>query len=408
MSSRIKRSFWQLSIAIFAAMQVVSTLVNCAPAQHSNSTQDITYLKHPGTPAYFLDSGDLLGIFIEGVLGKLDSNPPIHLPEPGSDLPPSMGFPIVVQQNGTITLPIVKPLSVRGMTLEQTEQTIIRAYRGTNSKGEKILRDSSRIIVTLQRERTVRVTVIRQDEPASFNNRNFNRTTVNQRSDRSGRGTVLQMPAYKNDLLHAMIQTGGIPGVNAKPNVQIFRGETRTKSTLDNRTSSNDPFPRTNLGHSFQRSNRARAESQIPIRGFQKRTNESTNRTQPILGNGDIILVESKPTEVFYTSGLLRSNQYPFPRDKSIDVLQAIAIAGGSLAPQTSRLGYPRFPASDLLIVRNRAGLPPINIKVDLNEALNDPRQRIRIAPGDNLILNFKPGEQAANVGIEVLSFQRW
>ena len=48
------------------------------------------------------------------------------------------------------------------------------------------------------------------------------RAQVTDRNDQSSRGFVLQMPAYKNDVLNALLQTGGIPGVNAKPEIRIL------------------------------------------------------------------------------------------------------------------------------------------------------------------------------------------
>ena len=383
-------------------------------AQQTNTSTDITYLQHPGTKAYYLDSGDVLGIFIEGVLGKLDSNPPIQMPAPGSDLPPSMGYPVVVQRDGTVSLPLVKPISVRGMTLEQAEQRIANTYRGANSRGERILRDTNRIIVTLQRERTVRVTVIRQDNSRSasgLNRGTFNSQAVSNRSDQSGRGTVLQMPAYKNDLLHAMLQTGGLPGVNAKSDVRVLRSQSQYggSSSYRQTPSTQSPFPRTGPASLSNRSSSARpsnyyrppAESRISIRG-----GAVTNRANSVLQNGDVVLIESKPTEVFYTGGLLRAGQYLLPSDKSLNILEAVAIAGGSTAPRSGPLGFPRFPASELTIVRNRPGANSQNIRVDLQRAYSDPSQRVLVRPGDTLILNYKPQEQAGNVGIGVLRYR--
>ena len=109
---------------------------------------------------YTLDSEDVLGIFIEGVLGNADEAPPVQIPDQGSDLPPAIGFPVPVREDGTLSLPSVKPIPVRGLTIKQTEELIQRAYRGGP---EPILKEDGRIIVTLFRERTYRVFVVRQD-----------------------------------------------------------------------------------------------------------------------------------------------------------------------------------------------------------------------------------------------------
>ena len=55
-----------------------------------------------------------------------------------------------------------------------------------------------------------------------------------------------------------------------------------------------------------------------------------------ILNDGDIVVVESREREVFYTGGLLGGGEYPLPRDYDIDVLTAMSIAKqgyGALQP---------------------------------------------------------------------------
>ena len=100
---------------------------------------------------YTLDSKDVLGVFIEGVLGNADEAPPVQLASPDSDLPPAIGFPVPVREDGTLSLPSIKPIPVRGLTIKQAEELIQRAYRGGP---EPILKEDGRIIVTLFRERT--------------------------------------------------------------------------------------------------------------------------------------------------------------------------------------------------------------------------------------------------------------
>ncbi len=46
-----------------------------------------------------------------------------------------------------------------------------------------------------------------------------------------------------------------------------------------------------------------------------------------ILYDGDIVFIESRDTEVFYTGGLLGGGQYTLPRDYDLDIMQAISLA---------------------------------------------------------------------------------
>ena len=99
---------------------------------------------------YLLDAGDILGVFVEHVLGKFGEAPPVQVPAPGSDLPPSIGYPIVVREDGTISLPLIEKISVRGMSIEDAEKAVEKAYRAGK---EPILIGDARIIVTLSRKR---------------------------------------------------------------------------------------------------------------------------------------------------------------------------------------------------------------------------------------------------------------
>ena len=64
---------------------------------------------------------------IEGALGDRDQLPPINFPEIGN-LAPSFGFPIPVGEGGTVLLPLVKKVKVAGLTLEEAQEEINKAY----------------------------------------------------------------------------------------------------------------------------------------------------------------------------------------------------------------------------------------------------------------------------------------
>ena len=101
---------------------------------------------------YLLGEGDILGVYIEGVMppkaneDQIASAPPVNFPQPGSDLPPSVGYPIPVRDDGTLPLPLVEPIDVEGKTLAEAEKLIRQAY----VNDEKILRPGrDRILVSL-------------------------------------------------------------------------------------------------------------------------------------------------------------------------------------------------------------------------------------------------------------------
>ncbi len=84
------------------------------------------------TGPYLLDNGDILGVYVEGVLPyKPVSGAPANnsFPDGGNSVAdPPLGFPIVVQENGTIALPSIGPISAKGLSVEQVTDLIKKTY----------------------------------------------------------------------------------------------------------------------------------------------------------------------------------------------------------------------------------------------------------------------------------------
>ena len=96
--------------------------------------------------AHKVDVGDVLGIVIEGVLGKPGEALPYGIPsEPGEPL--AIGYPILVQANGKIVLPHIEGIKVKGMTLLQVQKSLRDAYM--NVKPAVLTTGNERILVTL-------------------------------------------------------------------------------------------------------------------------------------------------------------------------------------------------------------------------------------------------------------------
>ena len=120
-------------------------------------------------------------------------------------------------------------------------------------------------------------------------------------------------------------------------------------------------------------------------------------REDIILNDGDIVFVRAREFEIYYTGGLLNNGQFLLPRDTDLDVIEAVSIAGR--IPSTNR--SPAEP-TELIVLRRLPGQPQISIRVDLARALSNPRERILVAPGDMLILRYKPAERIFNFGDSV------
>lgn len=365
---------------------------------------DISLLTLEPPRDYQIAGGDILGVYIEGVLpfnqpGEPPAPPPVNFPDENSILPPSIGYPIAVQPNGTLDLPLIDPLDVEGLTLEQVRDKIRQAYIDA-----RVLQpDKARPIVSLIRERTYNIIVVRQDSGGAGGS-----GLIRGGSDRSASGALIKLPAYQNDILHALVETGGLPGLNAKNEVKVLRA-----STADKRK-------RAEFMQAFYSQQQAAicdpcacpptlpddpSILRIPLRlppGVVPGITEDDIR----LEDGDVVYIESRETEVYYTGGLLPGGEFQLPRDYDLDVLGALSLAGAGVAQQQQSGGrglgsaVSPVPPGKVYILRKTDCNGQVAIEVDLAKAINDPRQRPLIAAGDIIILQYKCEEEILNFGI--------
>lgn len=460
-----QKSISSMKCQIFCALLLSVFLNGCAaihpikgiPAQYLPSeykadmrsgkeTIDLSLLRQPAPKHYLLDSGDVLGVYIEGVLGQFKDVPPVHFPQ-SQEVAPSLGYPIPIREDGTISLPLIGSVFARGLTLTQLEDTIRRKYTTEKS----ILREGrDRILLSLQKPRSYRVLVIRQENSSDIVGSSAG--TLNVGKSKRGTGRVINLPAYSNDVLHALAETGGLPGLDAENSIYIIRGaahgvnqpispqpiQTGT-STSDNSTSrhgiqqvsdSYTPIPFANPtpadpafqvgqplysidGGTFYGSDEFMAPTiinestmqrsgiiKIPIR-LSPGEQIHLTREEIILHDGDVVFIESRETEIFYTGGLLGGGQYTLPRDYDLDILGAISIAQSARGGGSSKSsGGPSalnqdvtISASNAIILRQLPNGTQLPIKVDLYEAVRNPSQRVLIQPGDYVILQYTKSE---------------
>lgn len=364
---------------------------------------------------YELDAGDLLAFYIEGVTGEPDAVVPTHFPEEGSDLAAVTGYPFPIRDDGTISLPLIPAIDARGMTLTKLEERVREEY----TVKRKILQPGrDRITIGLIKERTTRVIVVRADQSidagAGANTQSLAARRLVQGVDESGKGYVIDLKAYKNDLMNALAESGGLPGLRAKNEVKILR---RSKA---------DPEKREMFIREFYAQHSMDpclcppplpedpSTTVVPLR-FYPEEMPDIREEDIILTEGDIVYIEGREAELFYTGGMLPGGQFPLPRDYDLDVIGAMGIAGfgpGSLSASGSGGGggggmggfgvgnLGGAPPSNLFVIRKTPCKQQITMKVDLVRALQDPRENILVAPGDTLILRYKPREELLNFGI--------
>ena len=345
-----------------------------------------------------MDKGDILGIYIQGITGDKDVPPPVNFPTSrDEDLDPGLGYPVPVRDDGYISLPLVAPIRVTGLTLSQAERKIVGAY----TKDRQILLEGNeKIIVTLMKRRTYNVLVIREDG-VQGPTRNIRKNETFVDDEMKSESFSIELPAYENDVLHALSETGGLPGERAKNQIVVLRGG--QNGGHDNAIIQAVGAP--SVSTSSPTMDGANA-IRIPIRG-ERGTFPALSEQDIILKDGDVVYIEGREREVFYTGGLLEGGRFPLPRDYDIDVLEAMAIAGGSATASQSASGL-RFgevkPATQVTILR-KCGCEQVSIDVDLRYALSDPTERVIIQPGDLIVLEYRKNETFVNNIAQVLKF---
>ncbi len=351
-----------------------------------------TVLQQRDADPYRLDKGDVLAIVAEFVIAPEGIQPPVKLPDPISNTA-AVGYPFPVRDDGTISLPRLPPIPVRGLSVAEAEELIKRYVTGEVGGVRLVPANGSRVSVQIYQKRLYRVTVLREDAQA------FTQQTGAQviGQTRRGQGFTLSLPAGENDVLRALNQTGGLPGLDARNEVTILRN---LKGRPIDPAAAMDGAVRKQLVM-----NGEVVAVRIPLRIYPEQKVEVDER-DVILKDGDLVLIEARDTEVYYTAGLIGAGQYQLPRDYDLDVIQAIAQVRGPLlnggftqnaftsSSTGSGIGAPS--PSLCTVLRRVSPSRQVPIRVDLNRAFVDPRERLLIRPGDTIVLQERTNEAFA------------
>jgi hypothetical protein len=379
-------------------------VLNAACCKPDNTTQ-INFLKLRQSPPqqYILGRGDTLGIYIQGITGDKDVPPPVHFPEDAGQQP-ALGYPVPVRDDGYISLPLVKPIRIAGMTLADAEKEIIDAY----SEEEILLEGSEKIIVTLMKRRTYNILVIREDLSVGNGGGNSirdNETFVDD--SMQTQSFSIELPAYENDVLHALSETGGMPGERAFNEIIVLRGGQENFANMNAIVQEvGAPMGGTASGATIEDANMVR----IPIEA-ERGQFPNINEADITLEDGDIVFIKGRERDVFYTGGLLDGGRFPLPRDYEIDVLEAMALAGGNGSATAGGGSSSSFrglgtllPATQVTVLR-KCGCKQVAIDVDLRYAQSDPTERVIIQSGDLIVLEYRKPELFTNSILSVFQF---
>lgn len=241
---------------------VVASLVVIALAIRSNPA-------FAQTAPYRLDSGDVLAVVVDGVLGSFQ-DAPINLPRKGNDIIAGMGHPVPVREDGTVALPKIDPIYVRGLSVLEAHQAIEQTYL---SQG--ILQKRNQVMVNLMRKRTIRVTVVTNKYPNAFSNEQVR--TVDS----------VNIQAADASPLSALAASGGAFDAS---NILVLRR---------------------------------------PIYGQRMLNRQITGAAHPDrLREGDIVKAPLPEPGYFFAGGQLNPGRYRIPNTSNLTATQALAQAG--------------------------------------------------------------------------------
>ena len=219
-------------------------------------------------------------------------------------------------------------------------------------------------------------------------------------------------------MLNALLLSGGLPTEEAKNEVVILRGSFRDAAERDRLMlrvrQSRNPCDFCRVHHNDRWDGNPDV-LRIPLR-FDADTNVEFDEDAIILREGDVVLVEARDRDVFYTGGLLPGGAYLLPRDRDTNVLEAIAMAGGSIGGGLGSAGrngavvrrrrHRRcIPPSECIIVRSFDRCGSVNIKVNLNRAFQSDAERILIQAGDTIIVRYTTAELLGNIVLSTVNF---
>src|SRR5205814_2769274 len=104
------------------------------PTKEGGQTIPLTLLGQPRPVTYRLEPGDVLAVYVEGFLGEQNqAAPPVHVgplvqAREQRRLPPAAGYPVAVEDDGTVHLPAAGSLRDQGMSVPEARAAIHNFY----------------------------------------------------------------------------------------------------------------------------------------------------------------------------------------------------------------------------------------------------------------------------------------
>jgi hypothetical protein len=200
--------------------------------------------------------------------------------------------------------------------------------------------------------------------------------------------------------------TGGLPGTDAAREIWVFK-----RSGLE------EPHAITSEELQMRAASYSESDEnngqviRIPLTGCPGE-GVSFSAKDVVVEDGDVVYVPRRE-EYFYVGGLVPGAKIPLPRDQDIDVIEAVALANGSVGGPLGRDGVVLAGGSPgqivrptrVIILRELPDGRQLPIRVDLARAMVDQKERILIQPNDVVMLQFKPHQTVFNSIVNMFNF---
>lgn len=251
-------------------------------------------------------------------------------------------WPLRVTDDGQINLPLVGLVHVAGRTLTEAEQEIRR-----RSVEREIYREPH-VVVLMKQRRMIHVRVVGAvEEPGVF-----------------------ELPAAGSDLLTALVAAGGL---SEKAGTQI---EIRHPNAAQ-------PFSQNGAASGVMLASFIDSP-QVPRRMVRVDLAEDVASGLDLhVEDGSVVVVLEKTKQSISVIGLVqRPGNYELPRDETVRVLDAIALAGGLRISVANRVR---------VIRRVPDRTDPVVIDVSVRKAKHDGEENLTLAPGDVVSVEETP-----------------
>ncbi|HYW79053.1 MAG TPA: polysaccharide biosynthesis/export family protein [Thermoguttaceae bacterium] len=310
-----------------------------APVRSNIEEIDLSGLANYSVSSETIDLGDVLSVTIVTDYGDQDP----------------MTTPARIRNDGTADIPLIGPVRVAGLELDQAEQAIAAAGIAGG------IYKKPHVTVTMERQCVNKITVIGAvEEPGEYE---VPRTRSSVLAAIVAAGALSDTASGDVEIRRRRSRSGqpGSPGLNP-PRIAGSRDGAQLTSYVI-------PEPNQTGGPRVVRINLVKAAAE--------------GDGGPYLEDGDVVMVMKKIPKPVYVRGLVRKpGEFELSPNRDLYMLEALALAGGCTMPVADKV---------VILRRVEGEEEPIVIKTSIREAKADGSANVRLMAGDTVSVEETP-----------------